>query len=132
MSKWFLLAAIACIMAGCASKADMACCADEPLSGKVRHVVLFQWKDSATPQQIDAVVKAFSELPAKIPQIKAYEHGHSQSVEGLNADLDHAFVVTFDNFDDLRTYIDHPAHKEFVTKLRPVLERPVVVDYVVQ
>ena len=59
MSKWFLLAAISFIMAGCASNGEMACCADPSMTGKVRHVVLFQWKDSATPQQIDAVVKAF-------------------------------------------------------------------------
>lgn len=133
MPKLFMVVVIGVFMAGCAGKGEVACCAEEmSMQGKVRHVVLFQWKDSATPQQIEAVVNAFSELPAKIPQIKAYEHGHSQSVEGLNADLDHAFLVTFETFDDLRTYIDHPAHKEFVAKLRPILERPVVVDYVVR
>ena len=134
MMKWTM--AWACVaagmmLAGCASK-EMACCEEPAMEGKVRHVVLFQWKDSATPQQIESVVAAFHELPGKIDLIKGYEHGHSQSVEGLNAELDHAFVLTFDSFEDLRAYIDHPSHKEFVTKLRPVLERPVVVDYVVK
>ena len=49
---------------------------------KLRHVVLFKFKESATPEDIAKVEKAFSELPSKIPEIKGFEWGINNSPEG--------------------------------------------------
>ena len=39
----------------------------------LRHVVLFKFKDTATPEQIKQVEAAFRALPSKINLIKSFE-----------------------------------------------------------
>ncbi|WP_261395012.1 Dabb family protein [Membranihabitans marinus] len=96
---------------------------------KLRHVVLFGFKEDATPADIRKVEEAFSALPGKIPQIKDYEWGINNSPEGLNDGLTHCFLVTFESEDDRAIYLPHPEHKAFVDVLKPHLEKAVVVDY---
>jgi len=103
---------------------------DNPHLGRVRHVVLFKFKDDAKPEQIAAVEKAFGELPEKIKEIRDYEWGVNNSPEGLNQGLTHCFLVTFDNEQDRDAYLPHPDHKAFVKILRPILDKVTVVDYV--
>jgi len=96
---------------------------------KLRHVVLFSFKDEASKEDIRQVEEAFSALPRKIPQIKDYEWGINNSPEGLNDGLTHCFLVTFESEEDRAIYLPHPAHQAFVKILQPHLERAVVVDY---
>jgi len=97
--------------------------------GEFRHVVMFKFKDTATPAQVEAVEKAFEELPAKIDTITAYEWGTSESVEGKNDGLTHCFFVTFKDKAGLETYIPHPAHVAFKEILVPILDKALVFDY---
>ena len=55
----------------------MAVVAQAPKKGKsrLRHVVSFKFKDSATPADIKRVEDAFSGLKGKIPQIQGLEWG---------------------------------------------------------
>ena len=96
---------------------------------ELRHVVLFQFKDSATPDDIKQVEEAFAALPDKIKAIKDFEWGVNNSPEGLNDGLTHCFLVTFDSEDGRAEYLPHPAHKAFVEVLKPHLEKATVVDY---
>jgi len=98
-------------------------------SADFRHIVLFKFKDSATPEQVAAIEKAFGELPSKIDTIKAYEWGPSESVEQKNDGFTHCFLVTFENKAGLEVYIPHPAHEEFKKLLGGVLEKALVFDY---
>ncbi len=98
-------------------------------TGEFRHVVMFKFKDSATPAQVAAVEKAFGELPAKIDAITGYEWGTSESVEGKNDGLTHCFLVTFKDKTGLETYIPHPAHVAFKEILIPILDKALVFDY---
>ena len=95
-----------------------------------RHVVLFQFKDSATKEQIAEVEEAFAALPSKIDTITGYEWGTNVSPEGFNNELTHCFIVTFADQAGLKVYLPHKAHEEFVAKLKPILEKAVVVDFV--
>jgi hypothetical protein len=97
--------------------------------GEFRHVVMFKFKDTATPAQVEAVEKAFAELPSKIDTITAYEWGTSESVEGKNDGLTHCFFVTFKDKAGLETYIPHPAHVAFKEILVPILDKALVFDY---
>lgn len=101
----------------------------ETKTAKLRHVVLFSFKENASQEDIHNVEQAFSALPDKIPQIKDYEWGINNSPEGLNDGLTHCFLVTFDSEEDRSVYLPHPAHKAFVKILMPHLDRAVVVDY---
>ncbi len=96
---------------------------------KLRHVVMFQFKDSSSKAEIQTVVDAFNALPSKIDAIADYEYGTNNSPEGLNDGLTHCFLVTFKSEADRKTYLPHPAHMEFVTILKPHLEKVVVIDY---
>ena len=99
------------------------------ISPVLRHVVLFSFKNDASPEAVDAVVAGFSTLPVAIPGILAYEAGTNVSPEGLNDGFTHCFTLTFAAAEDRDTYLDHPAHQRFVGTLGACLERSLVVDY---
>ncbi|MBL9143378.1 MAG: Dabb family protein [Verrucomicrobiaceae bacterium] len=101
-------------------------------AGVYRHVVLFKFKDSATPEQVKAVEDAFRALPTKINTITGYEWGTNVSPEGKNDGFTHCFFVTFKDKAGLEVYLPHPDHKAFGTLLRPILDKVLVVDYVSQ
>jgi hypothetical protein len=52
------------------------------------------------------------------------------SPEGLNDGFTHCFFVTFADKAGLETYLPHAAHQEFVSKLKPQLDKVCVLDYV--
>ena len=95
----------------------------------LRHVVMFKFKDTATPANIKTVEDAFAQLPKKITTIKSYEWGINSSPEGLNQGLTHCFILTFTSDKDRNDYIVNPAHKEFGKILGPFLDKVTVVDF---
>ena len=95
----------------------------------LRHVVLFKFKDDATPDQVKQVEKAFLALPSAIKEIKDIEWGVNNSPEKLNQGLTHCFFLSFNNEKDRDAYLPHPAHKAFGALLTPYLDKVVVVDY---
>lgn len=133
MSKLLIvMAAGLALAAGCAENNQV-----QPAKGAamgadakvLRHVVMFQFKDDATPEQIAEVEKAFAALPDKVDVIRDFEWGTDVSVEELTHGYTHCFVVTFANEADRATYLPHPAHQEFVKLLKPHVENVLVVDY---
>lgn len=95
----------------------------------LRHVVLFGFKETASPADIQSVVDAFKALPSQISEIKGFEWGTNSSPEGLNQGLTHAFTLTFHSDADRDAYLPHPAHKAFGAILGPHLDKVTVVDY---
>ncbi len=105
----------------------MAAAAEKPAG--LRHVVLFKFKDSATPENIAMVEKAFAALPKNIDVVRGFEWGTNVSPENLNQGFTHCFLLTFDNARDRDAYLVHPAHKEFGKLLGPYLDKVTVVDF---
>ncbi len=99
-------------------------------AGPYRHVVCFKFKDDATPEQITAIEKAFGELPSKIDTIVDYEWGTNVSPEDHAQGFTHCFIVTFADKKGLEVYIPHEAHKAFVDRLLPILDKVFVIDFV--
>lgn len=95
----------------------------------LRHVVLFGFKESSKPEEVQAVIDAFIALPSQISEIKGFEWGTNSSPEGLNQGLTHAFTLTFHSNADRDAYLPHPAHKAFGGIVGPHLEKVTVVDY---
>lgn len=95
----------------------------------LRHVVLFGFKDTTTPEQIEQIESAFAALPAKIDEIYDFEWGTDVSVENLAQGFSHCFLVTFQTEQGRNTYLPHPAHQEFGELLNPHLEKVLVIDY---
>jgi hypothetical protein len=99
------------------------------MSAKLRHVVIFAFKNNATAEQVEAVVNGFAALPAAIPGIDSFEWGTNVSPEGLNDGFTHCFTLSFASAPERDDYLVHPAHQSFVETLGPVLERSLVLDY---
>ena len=118
-------------LAICASLLFAAIAAERPArEPRLRHVVSFKFKESATPDQIKEVEQAFKALKTKIPSIVNYEWGTNVSPEKLNKGFTHCFILTFNNEADRDTYLVHPDHKAFGTLLGPVLGDVFVIDFV--
>lgn len=96
---------------------------------QLRHVVLFSFKESSTPDDVKKVEEAFRALPSKIKEIKGFEWGTNNSPENLNKGYTHCFFLTFDSEEDRAVYLPHPAHKAFGAVLGPHLQNVLVVDY---
>ena len=96
---------------------------------KLQHVVCFKFKPTASPEEIKKVETAFADLKNKIPEIVALEWGTNVSKEKRDKGFTHCFIVTFKNEADRDTYIDHPAHKEFVKVVGPVVDDVFVIDF---
>ena len=124
-----VLAAVTCaVVAGSVVSGEKK--AKKPNIGKLRHVVLFQFKEGTAPDKVKQIEDAFAALRSKIPTVVDYEWGTNNSPEGLADGFTHCFLVTFNDAKGRAVYLPHPAHKEFVGLLMPHLEKVLVVDYV--
>jgi len=98
--------------------------------GKVRHVVLFKFKDDTTAEQKKTVEDAFCELPKKIGEIVDFEWGTNISPENRDQGFTHCFLVTFNDAKGRDVYLPHPAHKAFGKVAGPYLDKVLVIDFV--
>lgn len=101
---------------------------DEPTK-VLRHMVMYKFKDNLSRADLKEVVDTFAGLPKKIDTIIGFEHGTNVSREGKSEGLTHCFVVTFRDEKGLATYLDHPAHQDYVEVARDRREKVVVFDY---
>jgi len=106
----------------------MAAATESPVQ-VLRHVVLFQFKEGTSAEDIRKIESAFSALPSKIDVIYGFEWGTDVSTENLQKGFTHCFIVSFRSEADRDTYAKHPAHIEFGGLLGPSLEQVMVVDY---
>ena len=96
---------------------------------KLRHIVLFGFRDSTTQDEIDAIVRRFVDLAGLIPGIEAFEWGVNNSPEGIARGHTHCFVLTFASAEARDAYLPHLDHQSFVGFASPNLENVLVVDY---
>lgn len=103
----------------------------EQKSEPVRHIVVFKFKKTATPEQITQLTRAFRELRGRIPGITAFEDGVNNSPEGKNLGFTHVYQLTFESVAARDAYLPHPEHKRFGELLGKlgILEDAFVVDY---
>lgn len=103
------------------------------LAGQLRHIVMVQFKQTTTPEQVREIEKEFGALENKIETIIDYEWGLASTAErGLDQGFTHCFVVTFADKAGLEVYLPHEAHQAFVTLFKPQIEKLLVFDYVSQ
>lgn len=76
------------------------------------HVVLITVPDDAPEGAIDDLVEGLRSLPAQIPEIQAYTVAVDLGLADGNAHV--AILGRYASPEDLRTYIDHPAHQAVV------------------
>jgi hypothetical protein len=96
---------------------------------ELRHMVLFTFKETSTKEEVANVVKSFTGLYGKVPQVKKMEWGLNISPEHLDQGFTHCFLLTFSSEKDLADYQLNPAHKQFQAILKPHMDKVFVVDY---
>lgn len=118
------------IIAACTQSSENKSAMNEN-APKLRHIVLFKFKDGTTPEQIKEVEQAFVSLKTKLPElVKDFEYGTNNSPEGLTQGLTHCFTLTFASEKDRDAYIPHPTHQAFVEKYAKVfVDKVTVFDY---
>jgi Stress responsive A/B Barrel Domain len=133
MKKIYVILSAILFFASCSPDPKSEIVQSEPETSEpksvLRHVVLFKFTDTSTPEDVKKIEDAFLGLPGKISQIKAYEWGTNSSPENLNQGLTHCFFVTFHSDKDRDDYLVHPDHQAFVEVLKPHLDKVTVVDY---
>jgi hypothetical protein len=95
----------------------------------LKHIVMFKYRDGVAKDD-PRVAEAYgmlARLPAQIPEVRAWEHGHNVSGREIAYDL--ALYSAFDDEAALQRYSDHPAHRAVVGRLREICTWH-VVDYV--
>ncbi|KAF1811403.1 hypothetical protein P152DRAFT_399440 [Eremomyces bilateralis CBS 781.70] len=103
----------------------------------VTHIVLFQFKSTASAEAITDVSRGFLALKdgcvhptSQKPYIKSVSGGIENSTEGLQNGITHAFVVEFESVKDRDYYVSNdPAHGKFKETLGQVLEKAQVIDF---
>ncbi|WP_052354016.1 Dabb family protein [Flectobacillus major] len=95
----------------------------------LRHVVIFQFKETSSDTAIQHVADTFYALKDQIPQIVAMEWGINNSPENHHQGFTHCFVLSYLSEEDLASYQLHPAHIAFQEVLQPHLSKVFVVDY---
>ena len=96
-----------------------------------RHVVLFRWQPGTTPAQLEALERALALLPTQVPQIRAYRYG--ADAKETPGNFDFAIVADFDDVENWRAYVGHPAHQRLIAEyIRPLLAERAALQYRVE
>lgn len=94
----------------------------------IRHVVVLSWNDGAPEAGFDALESALRQLPAVIPEIRAYAVGRDLALVDGNGDL--AVVADFEGPDEYRVYAENPDHQKVIRELvRPGLRERHAVQF---
>tara|TARA_R110002167_G_scaffold206052_1_gene410082 strand:+ start:2317 stop:2613 length:297 start_codon:yes stop_codon:yes gene_type:complete len=87
----------------------------------IKHIVLLKWKQNVSSEQIDRVTTGFQDLKNQISEIAHYSFGKDASIYRGNAD--YALVAEFISEEDLKIYVAHPKHQEFMREVTgPIME----------
>ncbi|MFT8719727.1 Dabb family protein [Acetobacter sp.] len=113
--------------------------------GNVRHMVMFRFRQSATPEQRRQVTEHFMALakesrrPDHSSVVVSIETGAQNSGESSDLGLERAYLVTFRSEGDRNFYVGQPvvtdshyfdaAHEAFKAFAKPYLAKVVVFDF---
>jgi Stress responsive A/B Barrel Domain len=108
--------------------------AQPPKSGQPPyvHTVVFYLKKDTPPAKVEAMIADCHSVLGKIPTVRSLWVGRPAakgSPELAIKDYNVALVILFDNYEGLKTYIDHPNHVKLVETYSPSFEKVLVYDF---
>ena len=83
----------------------------------IRHIVLTKFKPETAEATIAEVYLGLSALTDNLSGAHNFTGGRSQSPEQIERGYMHGFVIDFDSWANLKTYSQHPKHKELGAQL---------------
>jgi hypothetical protein len=98
------------------------------------HVVLFQPRADLSSAEMHSFAASFERAMSSIPQVRRARVGQRITLGRLYdqqniRDFSHAAIIEFDSEEDLRTYLDHPAHTELGERFYQTAEAALVLDF---
>ena len=93
----------------------------------IQHVVLFKFKESATPGQIVEARDALLTMKKAIPEIQDLHFGPNlgPSVK----EYSHVLIVSCADMGAVQRYLDHPVHRQTIDRyVAPVREARLAAD----
>jgi hypothetical protein len=100
------------------------------------HNVVVYAKKGTPPAKVDALIADCHNSLAKIPTVRGLwagkPSGKGQSSDKAMLDYDVGLMVLFDNYDGLKTYLDHPLHLKFLEVHMPDVDKVLVYDFLNQ
>ena len=99
------------------------------------HVVVFYLKKDAPKNAAQGLIEDSHKLLAKIPTVRQLWVGRpaEQSTPKVAVtDYAVALTIAFDNYDGLKSYIDHDLHQEYLKRNGSNIEKVLVYDFVNQ
>ena len=100
-----------------------------PTIKHLRHVVFFKYQSDLAQQKVEELRRSFVQLAQKIDLIQNVEWGLNNSPENLNHGYTDCFILSFLSEQDLKNYLVHPVHVEFVEEYRSMIEDVCVLDF---
>jgi hypothetical protein len=101
------------------------------------HTVIFRLKKDAPANEAEALIRDAHEMLRPIPSVRELRIGRpaeKSTPDRSRKDYDVGLLVLFDDFDGLKTYLEHPQHLKYVEKhLKYVeVEKLQVFDFINQ
>lgn len=93
----------------------------------LRHVVLFKWAPTFTPELQRRWMQGLDALQGAVPGLLSLSHG--ADILGASRSYDHAIVADFASLDALRGYDTHPLHEAIKPLSLPNVEAIHAVDF---
>ena len=87
----------------------------------IKHIVLLNWKEGTTQDQIDKISNGFELLKEQIPEIKNYQFGPDAGIYKGNAH--YSLIAEFENEEAFKRYVVNKKHQAFLNDVAgPILE----------
>ncbi len=87
----------------------------------IKHIVLLNWKQGVSKDQIDRVTAALSALKGELSALVSYEFGEDLGIYSGNAD--YALVAEFEDEAALKAYVGHPLHQALMSEVTgPIMD----------
>lgn len=116
-----------CVVGGC-------CCPAVDDTGNIqrdllRHVILIEFKEITTKDQIKETEKLFCEMAREVKDIKDFEWGTDVSRGQRTQGFTHCFVLTFDSEAGRDRYRRDPLHNKLRAATQQYIKKMLVLDY---
>jgi hypothetical protein len=101
--------------------------------GRYVHTVIFYLKKDAPKTEVEGLIRDSHKLLAKIPTVRSLSAGRpaaKATPKVAATDYQVGLLVTFDDYNGLKTYLDHPLHTEYLEKHSKHWEKVAVYDFV--
>jgi len=105
---------------------------DQPPRPPYVHTVIVYLKKDTPAEKVATLVADCHNILGKIPTVRGLWAGRpaeKNSPQFAVTDFQLGLTMLFDDYEGLKTYVDHPAHLKFVETYMPIVEKIQVYDF---